>query len=88
MQNAEPHSYNFKFNGGWDNVYSFDTKHAIGYVVRFKPSADYVPPDEPWRDDLYELVIGVADDLLHRPFNAASFSATAPSDGSNFSAAW
>lgn len=60
MQNEEPRSYNFKFKGGWDNVYSFETSHTIGYLVRFKPCADYVPPNEPWRDDLFEMVIEVA----------------------------
>lgn len=87
MKNEEHPSYKFRLVGGVDNLYKFRTKNDVEYDVRFKPSADYVPPDEPWRDDLYELVIEVADDLLHRPFNAASFSATAPSEGSNFSAA-
>lgn len=57
MQNEEPRSYDFDFAGGPDNRYNFSTTNAISYNVRFKPSIDYVPLNESWRDDFYELVI-------------------------------
>lgn len=57
MQNEEPPSYDFDFAGGPDNRYNFRTTNDISYNVRFKPSTDCVPLNEPWRDDFYELVI-------------------------------
>lgn len=61
MQNEALRSYDFEFVGGSANLYKFTTQRSVEYDVRFKPSADYIPPDEPWRDDLYELVIEVAE---------------------------
>ena len=57
MQNEELPPYNFKFQGGQDNVYSFDTKNTVAYLVRFKPNADYVALSEAWRDEFFELVM-------------------------------
>ena len=69
MQSEAPHSYNFTFKGGWDDVYAFTTKSEVDYVVRFKPGADYVSVAEPWRDEFYEVVIEVASapDPSHIP---------------------
>lgn len=60
MPNEEPPSYKFRLIGGHENLYKFETKNGVEYDVRFKPNADYVPPEEPWRDELYEIVIDVA----------------------------
>ena len=75
MQSEEPLIYNYKFNGGWDNVYSFGTKNYVEYDVRFKPNAEYVSPDELWRDDFYEIVIEVitAPDPAHIPADRSIF---------------
>lgn len=75
MRNEAPPIYNFKFNGGIDKVYSFDTKNNVDYLVRFKPSADYILPEERWRDDFYELVIEVASapDPTHIPADRSVF---------------
>ena len=76
MQSEELPTYNFKFNGGWDNVYSFGTKNNIEYDVRFKPGIDYISSDEPWRDDFYEIVIELikAPDPAHIPADRAILS--------------
>ncbi len=63
MREEEPLSYKFKFDGGWDNVYSFTTLNRIDYVVRFKPCADYFLPQEIWRDTVFEIVI----EVVHAP---------------------
>ncbi len=60
MRNEGPRSYDFDFAGGLDHRYNFITINAVSYTVRFKPSADYVSPQEPWRDNLFEFVIDVA----------------------------
>ncbi len=75
MQSEEPLIYRFKFEGGWDNVYSFNTKHKVEYDVRFKPDANYMPLHELWRDELHEIVIEVisAPDLLYIPADPAIF---------------
>lgn len=69
MLNEELRSYDFDFTGGLDNRYNFITINTVSYTVRFKPSADYVSPQEPWRDNLFEFVIDVveAPDLNHIP---------------------
>ena len=76
MQSEELPLYNFKFNGGWDNAFSFNTRHNVEYLVRFKPNANYVPTTEFWRDDLYEIVIEVASapDPVHIPADPYIFS--------------
>ena len=75
MQSEEPLIYRFKFEGEWNNVYPFDTKHRVEYNVRFKPDANYVPLHELWRDELYEIVIEVisASDPLRIPADQAIF---------------
>ncbi len=76
MQSEARPIYNFKFNGGRDNVYSFGTKNSIEYDVRFKPTTDYVSLDELWRDDFYEIVIEViaAPDPTYIPADRAILS--------------
>lgn len=75
MQSGERPSYNFRVIGGPNNLYKFETKSNVEYDVRFKPCADYVPPDEPWRDDLFEMVIEVAfaPDPARLPADGAIF---------------
>lgn len=60
MQSEERHFYDFDFAGGPDNIYNFRTTNNVSYSVRFKPNVDYVPFEEYWRDDLYEIVIQIA----------------------------
>lgn len=73
MQNEELRSYDFDFAGGSDNRYNFRTTNDISYNVRFKPGADYIPAQEHWRDDLFELVIELisAPDLNRVPNDPA-----------------
>lgn len=75
MQNEEHRSYDFDFAGGFDNRYNFKTVNEIAYSVRFKPGADYVLPEEHWRNDFYELVIEVAfaPDPSHIPADRSIF---------------
>ena len=78
---AEPNKpYEFDYQGGFDNLYTFETKNGVGYNVRFKPNADYVSPDELWRDEFYELVIEVASapDLNYIPADRAIIQPSLP----------
>lgn len=75
MQGEEPHTYRFNLIGGYNNLYKFETTKEVEYDVRFKPGADYVLPEEQWRDNFYELVIEVASapNLAHIPADRAIF---------------
>ena len=75
MQNGEPLIYRYEFLGGPTNLFNFKTANAVSYNVRFKPNADYVPPEELWRKELYEIVIDVASapDPVHIPADQAIF---------------
>jgi len=48
--------YSHKFVGGQDSASTFETIDGIGYAVRFKPNTDYIPLEEPWRDNFYRAV--------------------------------
>lgn len=53
-------SYNFRFFGGSDNVYSFNTDNQISYSIKFKP-CDYIFEGRtPFYVPTFELVIEVA----------------------------
>ena len=60
MQSEELPSYKFRIIGGYENLYKFETKNNVEYDVRFNPNSNYLPLEELWRDEFYEIVIDVA----------------------------
>ena len=56
--------YNFDFEGGEFNSYTFKTANNIKYRVKFKPS-DYIFGERIWSFYTYELVIEIAENLTN-----------------------
>ena len=73
MQQEESLSqvYDFKFIGGFKNVYTFETINQITYEVTFKPTPYMFGEDVPFANYIFELSILVAHNPLDRqpPFD-------------------
>jgi hypothetical protein len=53
--------YDYKFLGGKNNIYAFETDNEISYEVKFVPSGYIFEEEHPARDFTYEFVIGVVE---------------------------
>ncbi len=69
MQNEEPPSsgYNFRFAGGDENSYVFDTNYGVKYEIKFRPTF-YIFEEELMLKELtFELIIDVANKIEVTP---------------------
>ena len=63
---GSPNRYEFEFDGGGHNAYSFSTYDTIRYEIRFVPSGYMFESYVDHHIDAYEMVIAVADNPLGR----------------------
>ena len=54
-------SYKYRFTGGKNNLYAFETDNGISYEIKFVPSGYIFPEGHPAQDYTYEFVIGVVE---------------------------